>query len=295
MCNGGTQAERAIRSALAQTFANFKIFISDNASTDSNSKDIRRFEKLDSRIHVHRHNTNIGVIQNFLFTLKQAQTEYFVWLAHDDWWGPRFLELNYIALRLNRDAVCSVSKAKMVNVRGEPLATDPGVNPLLGQAGTNLTDYLRAPACNSRFYGLFRTIPLQASFTGDDIYWAFDWVVMARTLSFGTHYRTDETQLFRTVTQSSTKSLSQRIKGFSVDRLGHIFPMLYMTRALVLDRRIPKSLRLLLICLYWNLRMCLVVNFLSPIRQWLAVLAQRLVDRIKWSAGGPQAVLRDRL
>ena len=88
--NGGTEVERAIKSVLNQTFTKFKVLISDNASTDESAEICKSLEKIDRRIQVHRHDINIGGIQNFYFLLKQARTEYFVWLAHDDWWHLTF-------------------------------------------------------------------------------------------------------------------------------------------------------------------------------------------------------------
>lgn len=63
--NGETDVERAIESVLNQTFTNFKVFISDNASTDDSIEICKRFEQVDRRIHIHHHQENIGVIQNF--------------------------------------------------------------------------------------------------------------------------------------------------------------------------------------------------------------------------------------
>lgn len=279
--NGETDVERAIESVLNQTFTNFKVFISDNASTDNSIEICKRFEQVDRRIHIHHHQENIGVIQNFYFVLQQAKTNYFVWLAHDDWWAPDFLEQNYTALQHHSDVVCSVSKVRMMNHKGEELQLNAGTKALSKDPQKNLTSFLLAPCCNSRFYGLFRTRVLQESFLPNDVYWAFDWVVMARTLTFGKHQQGDKELLFRTVNPAPSRSLSRRIKGFSKSNLGRIFPMLEMTCALCRDSRVPKSLKLWCICMYWNVRMFVLVNVFSPMKQNLLHLLKYLAGLLQ--------------
>ena len=281
--NGGTEVERAIKSVLNQTFTNFKVLISDNASTDESAEICKSLEKIDRRIQVHRHDINIGGIQNFYFLLKQARTKYFVWLAHDDWWAHDFLESNYNVLTECSDVVCCVSKVRMTNKNGELLRINSGAESLLDNPRNNIAAFLRSPACNSRFYGLFRTRVLQESFLRNDVYWAFDWVVMARTLAYGKHHQGNEELLFRTVNPAPSRSLSHRVKVVSTNRLGRIFPMLEMTCALWRDSRVPKSLKLFCICMYWNVRMFLIVNIFSPMKQ-------KLLKLLKYSAGLRQGI-----
>ena len=274
--NGGTEVERAIKSVLNQTFTNFKVFISDNASTDESAEICKTLEKIDPRIQVHRHDINIGGIQNFYFILKQARTKYFVWLAHDDWWAHDFLESNYNVLKECSDVVCCVSKVRMTNKNGELLRINSGTESLLDNSRNNIAAFMRSPACNSRFYGLFRTRVLQESFLSNDVYWAFDWVVMARTLTYGKHHQGNKELLFRTVNPAPSRSLSHRVKVVSTNRLGRIFPMLEMTCALWRDSRVPKSLKLFCICMYWNVRMFLIANIFSPMKKTLVQLLNYL-------------------
>lgn len=273
--NGGGSVERAIKSALDQTFKNFILLIADNASTDSTNEVCRRFERLDERIKVHRHLNNIGVIQNFHFLLEQAKTPYFVWLAHDDWWAPDFLKENWSNLKTYHDAVCSVSRAQLLSRNGENLRHNPGTYALVKESEVSIRQFLRMPACNSRFYGLFKTRELQESFRPSDVYWAFDWVVMARTLTFGKHYESEKKLLFRTISRSPARSLQQRIKGFSECSSGRIFPMLNMARAVWKDSGIPNTFEILAICVYWNIRMFLVVNIFSRMKQGSSRLVKK--------------------
>jgi len=59
--NGERFLAGAIESILAQTFGDFELVISDNASTDGTSEICREYQARDSRVHYLRNETNIGV------------------------------------------------------------------------------------------------------------------------------------------------------------------------------------------------------------------------------------------
>ena len=79
---------KKIENLLSQTFTDFELIISDNASTDSSIKICKEFMKKDSRIKLHIQDHNIGQFKNFNFVLEQARGEYFVWTAADDLLRP---------------------------------------------------------------------------------------------------------------------------------------------------------------------------------------------------------------
>ena len=72
-----------------------------------------QFMKKDSRIKLHLQEHNIGQFKNFNFVLEQSQGKYFVWVAADDLWLPKFLEKNFNILEMKKNVVTSVSKLKM--------------------------------------------------------------------------------------------------------------------------------------------------------------------------------------
>jgi glycosyltransferase involved in cell wall biosynthesis len=90
--NGGKYMRQAIDSVLAQTFTNFELVISNNNSTDGTEAICQEYVKKDPRIKYIKQPVNIGAVNNFNFLLKQAQGTYFVWLCHDDYYDPSFLE-----------------------------------------------------------------------------------------------------------------------------------------------------------------------------------------------------------
>ena len=62
----------AIESVLSQSFRNFELIISDNASTDGSEALCRGFAANDSRIRYIRQSANLGAIGNFRFVLDEA-------------------------------------------------------------------------------------------------------------------------------------------------------------------------------------------------------------------------------
>ena len=82
--NGASYIDQAINSVLNQTFKDFELIISDNASTDNTENICKKYLSLDNRIHYLRQKKNIGGINNFKFVLDSSVGKYFMWLAADD-------------------------------------------------------------------------------------------------------------------------------------------------------------------------------------------------------------------
>src|SRR4030066_62015 len=77
--NGEPYIRAALESLLAQTFTDFELIISDNASTDATESICREYAARDSRIDYVRHEKNQGASANFQFVLDQARGEFFIW------------------------------------------------------------------------------------------------------------------------------------------------------------------------------------------------------------------------
>lgn len=90
--NGELFIRDALDSLLSQTFTDFELIISDNASTDNTGAICREYAKNDLRIKYVRQTENRGLIPNFQFVLDAAVGEYFMWAAADDVWDRLWLE-----------------------------------------------------------------------------------------------------------------------------------------------------------------------------------------------------------
>jgi len=108
--NGERTIEKTLNSIVKQTFTDFKVIISDNHSTDTTSEICKEFSKKYPKITYFQQNENKGPLFNFTFVLNSANSEYFVWIAADDWWEPTFLEKNIKVLNVDKKFVGSISK-----------------------------------------------------------------------------------------------------------------------------------------------------------------------------------------
>ena len=105
--NGEPYIREALDSLLAQTFTDFELIISDNASTDSTEAICREYAAKDDRIRYVRQAANHGGGANFQFVLDEAVGEYFMWAAADDWWDPNWVVV--LAKSLDKDQGASVA------------------------------------------------------------------------------------------------------------------------------------------------------------------------------------------
>lgn len=81
---------QALDSALAQTYPNLEIIVSDNCSSDDTPAVVAA--KSDPRLRYFRQPSNIGPNNNFNFCLEQARGDYFLLLHDDDRIDPDFVE-----------------------------------------------------------------------------------------------------------------------------------------------------------------------------------------------------------
>ena len=100
---------QALDALLAQTYTDFELIISDNASTDSTWEICNTYAARDSRIKLYRNEENKGATYNFTRVLNLAQGAYFMWASYDDLWDTRFLEECVEALEKHPTAILAFS------------------------------------------------------------------------------------------------------------------------------------------------------------------------------------------
>lgn len=88
--------EKSISEILSQTYPNFTLKIVDDFSTDDSYEIAKKFEALDSRVHVFRNPRNLGMFENFesnlLSLFEENNFDLFGWLGPDDEWSDKWLE-----------------------------------------------------------------------------------------------------------------------------------------------------------------------------------------------------------
>lgn len=123
--NGENYLAAAIDSILAQTYPDFVLLISDNASTDGTGDICHAYAKKDARIRYIRQPRNIGAAANYNFVAAQCDTPYFKWAAHDDVLGPEFLQTCLDALERDPGIVLASPASVLIDETGAPLPYSP--------------------------------------------------------------------------------------------------------------------------------------------------------------------------
>jgi len=115
--NGEKFIRQALDSLLDQTFTDFELVISDNASTDETQQICLEYAAKDKRICYYRNDVMSEAITNFNRVLTLAIGQYFMWAAYDDKWEPSFVACLVQALDANPQAVLAF--CRFVNIDGD--------------------------------------------------------------------------------------------------------------------------------------------------------------------------------
>jgi glycosyltransferase involved in cell wall biosynthesis len=159
--NGERFLSEALDSLLGQTYKDFELIVSDNASTDGTADICLRYAEKDKRIRYVRQERNIGLMANHDFVVQEARGELFKCAAYDDLYGRELLTRCVEALDGDPDAVLAHSWSAVINESAT----------VLGTFGSGVAmDSLRAPdrfrnvlfdGCHDYEYGVMRTRSLR--------------------------------------------------------------------------------------------------------------------------------------
>ncbi|PSB35936.1 glycosyl transferase family 2 [filamentous cyanobacterium Phorm 46] len=131
--NGEAFIEETIKSAIAQTYSNIELIISDDGSTDRTIAIAQTFQSqttVDFRIILHR---NYGLSQNWNFCISQAKGEYIKFLFQDDLLAPECIE-KMVALAQQNPAIGMVFSPRAITI-----AADES-HPVLRKASQSIKD-----------------------------------------------------------------------------------------------------------------------------------------------------------
>ncbi|MGE5499760.1 MAG: glycosyltransferase family 2 protein [Syntrophothermus sp.] len=113
--NGENYINEAIDSILAQTFTDFVLIISDNASEDKTQEICEEYARQDERILYYRNDRNVGAAANFNRVFELSDSKYFKWASHDDRIAPDFLEKAVNVMESNPDVALCYAKTLTIN------------------------------------------------------------------------------------------------------------------------------------------------------------------------------------
>jgi glycosyltransferase involved in cell wall biosynthesis len=248
--NGEHFLDEKIKSILDQTFSNYEIIISDNASTDKTSIICNKFAKNEPKIRYIRQEKNIGVWGNFNFVLKEAKGDYFLWSSVDDMMLPTYLEKILDVISSNKNISCCFTKIKLYgecdNLKKElkfslieqikkkftqlTLNGELGAYSAKGPYKKRVNTYFKNMSNNQIFYGMYRTEQIKKSFVKKSFLW-YDAATILNILKYGELYVVDEV-LLRIfdggICRSGMISVMHILEPFSL--WNRVFPYSKLTR-----------------------------------------------------------------
>jgi glycosyltransferase involved in cell wall biosynthesis len=173
--NAEEKLSETLEALLGQSYGDFELIISDNASTDSTADICQRYGKQDSRIRYIRQPRNIGRVPNHNFLVGQARGELFKWVAGDDLYARDLLKRCVAVLDENPQVVLAHAWEGVIDESG---------------AVISLVEYpVRSDA--PRAPDRFRSMLLDG--WGDDSYGIVRTEVLRRTPLHGSYHLADRT------------------------------------------------------------------------------------------------------
>ena len=289
--NGELFIEKAIKSILAQTFRNFELIISDNASTDSTKEICEKFVEQDDRIRYFRQETNIGIHKNFSFLLKNAKYEYFAWSAVDDHLDDDYMEKNIKVLESNKNIASSVGKIipygtesldinpKLIETTDYPKFLKNYVKkgrhkkitdaiPVSGSYEQKIRLLLKNTKSLGRFYGVHRTEQLKQCLI-DDTFINVEVAIFLNLLKFGDFHEESSTNLYEFDEGISTRGIINMAKYSGHNWFGLLFPFHAYTNWCVQNLGLKNVLKNLDVFLQLNIGggVALVIDFVMLIKK----------------------------
>ena len=116
--NGEKYLRDAIESIINQTFTDFELIISDNASTDRTGEICASYSRADSRVRYIRNKENLGAAVNYNAVFASARGKFFKWQAHDDMCAPDFFAKCVQVLDERPEYIICYPKTKIIDKQG---------------------------------------------------------------------------------------------------------------------------------------------------------------------------------
>ena len=197
--NGQDLIREAIDSMLAQTYSDFELVISDNASTDESETICREYAAQDNRVKYCRSEENVGAAANFRKVLHLSSSKYFKWIGVDDHCAPSYLEQTKQILDSRDDVVVCCSKVDIIDGEGKTLRKYEDAQELpQSSPSQRFKEFLTQDSWVNAVYGLMRADALKktsimGTFPGSDI------VVMAEMSLHGKFFELPDCLFFRRI------------------------------------------------------------------------------------------------
>jgi glycosyltransferase involved in cell wall biosynthesis len=162
----------AIDSVLNQDYADFKLVIGDNKSTDRTWEIIQSYAEKDSRIEAIQHEENKGLHDNWKYLLNAATTQYFMWLGAHDSIKPEYLSRCLKIYESNENVAVAFPGCECIDLDSNILAkgdkdymeyNDDIDSTSLNRLGHKWVKFLTNIFTGTPLHGLYKTEYVQVS------------------------------------------------------------------------------------------------------------------------------------
>jgi glycosyltransferase involved in cell wall biosynthesis len=211
--NGERWLRATIDSILGQTYQDFELIISDNASTDKTEEICRAYAAVDKRIRYYRNQTNIGIAKNYNILLSYARGEYFKWASGNDICKPEFVEKCVEILDDREDVVLSYPRTRLFN-EDSGLLKDYHDNMNLQDEKPciRFIKYLQRVGLNNAMNGLIRTTILKKTGLNKD-HFSTDINMTAELSLYGKFCEIPDYLFYRRMDEKTVTSLKSRTEA----------------------------------------------------------------------------------
>ncbi len=156
--NGARFLAETLDSLLAQSYADFELLISDNASTDETPSICRAYVARDPRVRYLRSDVDLGLAGNYNLLFREAQGKYFKWAAADDLHEPDYLKRCVEVLDRDPSVVLAYGRSRFIDENGKPVEeTDPGFDLQDEAARERLRYVIHSRRWVNAIFGLIRS------------------------------------------------------------------------------------------------------------------------------------------
>jgi glycosyltransferase involved in cell wall biosynthesis len=241
--NGAEYLRDSIEALLSQTYTDFELLISDNASTDRTAEICEEYARRDPRIRFMRQKANRGAATNFKLLLDEAVGTYFMWAAADDLVSANWIE--HLLGNMRGTDFGVFGGYQYINQSGK--AEGPPVTPRSLRRHSQMMAFLLPDTCGKCFYmyALFRrkqlaSLPLfeVTPFLGNDQ------IFIIRFLEQGDLRSIPGAVLSYRIHDANTSAAESRDLGLYRRQLLSVFPAVYYRNAIA---ALPPIKRLLVL------------------------------------------------
>lgn len=211
--NGEKYLKQALLSILSQSYTDFELIISDNASTDRTQAICQAYAAKDPRIRYYFNEKNLGAAPNHNRVFELASGEYFKWAGYDDIITADFLQRCVEVLDLKPEVVLCMPKTSFIDEHGNYIGDQPiKIDISLTSPHERFGNLVQKLEVGDFIYGLMRSDAIRkTSLHGS--YPSADLVFETELALYGQFYIIPESLFFR------RKHSEQSIKGkYAIER-----------------------------------------------------------------------------